>query len=135
MLGAAHELADPPSEEDVAQDLGLGVPAPGERAPVVYLQMADAANAIAALRKDSRLRPAIPVREVVLVVLCALVLATLAFLRGLGGGLPELAVAHVPPFTPAIERPAEPEPSAAELEAAAMAPTVQEVLERADRSA
>ena len=116
-------------------DLGLGVPAPGERAPVVYLQMADAANAIAALRKDSRLRPAIPVREVVLVVLCALVLATLAFLRGLGGGLPELAVAHVPPFTPAIERPAEPEPSAAELEAAAMAPTVQEVLERADRSA
>ncbi len=116
-------------------DLGLGVPAPGERAPVVYLQMADAANAIAALRNDSRLRPAIPVREVVLVVLCALVLATFAFLRGLGGGLPELAVAHVPPFTPAIERPAEPEPSAAELEAAAMAPTVQEVLERADRSA
>jgi hypothetical protein len=116
-------------------DLGLGVPAPGERAPVVYLQMADAANAIAALRNDSRLRPAIPVREVVLVVLCALVLATLAFLRGLGGGLPELAVAHVPPFTPAIERPADPEPSAAELEAATVAPTVQEVLERADRSA
>jgi hypothetical protein len=116
-------------------DLGLGVPMPGERAPVVYLQMADAANAIAALRNDSRLRPAIPVREVVLVVLCALVLATFAFLRGLGGGLPELAVAHVPPFTPAIERPAEPEPSAAELEAVAMAPTVQEVLERADRSA
>jgi len=115
-------------------DLGLGVPAPGERAPVVYLQMADAANAVAALRNDSRLRPAIPVREVVLVVLCALVLATLAFLRGLGGGLPELAVAHVPPFTPAIERPAEPEPSAAELDAAAMVPTVQEVLERADRS-
>jgi len=116
-------------------DLGLGVPAPGERAPVVYLQMADAANAIAALRGDSRLRPAIPVREVVLVVFCALVLATFAFLRGLGGGLPDLAVAQVPPFTPAIERPAEPEPSAAELEAAAMAPTVQEVLERADRSA
>jgi hypothetical protein len=116
-------------------DLGLGVPAPGARAPVIYLQMADAANAIAALRNDGRLRPAIPVREVVLVVLCALVLATLAFLRGLGGGLPELAEAHVPPFTPAIERPAEPEPSAAEVQAAAMAPTVQEVLERADRSA
>jgi len=116
-------------------DLGLGVPVPGERAPVVYLQMADAANAIAALRNDNRLRPAIPVREIVLVVLCALALATFAFLRGLGGGLPELAVAHVPPFTPAIERPAEPEPSTAELEAADMAPTVQEVLERADRSA
>ena len=109
-------------------DLGLGVPAPGERAPVVYLQMADAANAIAALRSDSRLRPVIPVREVVLVVFCALVLATLAFLRGLGGGLPELAVAHVPPFTPAIERPAEPDPSAAELDAATMSPSVQEVL-------
>jgi hypothetical protein len=116
-------------------DLGLGVPEPGERAPVVYLQMADSANAIAALRNDSRLRPAIPVREVVLVVLCALVLATIAFLRGLGGGLPELAVAHVPPFTPAIERPADPEPSAGEVQAAAMTPTVQEVLERADRSA
>lgn len=115
-------------------DLGLGVPAPGERAPVVYLQMADAANAIAALRNDRRLRPAIPVRELVLVVLCALILATFAFLRGLGGGLPELAVASVPQFTPAIERPPEPEPSVAELEAAAMAPTVQEVLERADRS-
>ena len=96
-------------------DLGLGVPAPGERAPVVYLQMADAANAIAALRNDRRLRPAIPVREVVLVVFCALLLTTFAFLRGLGGGLPELAVARVPPFTPAIERPAEPEPSAADV--------------------
>ena len=114
-------------------DLGLGVPAPGERAPVVYLQMADAANAIAALRNDRRLRPAIPVRELVLVVLCALILATFAFLRGLGGGLPELAAANVPPFTPAIERPPEPAQSAAELEAAT-APTVQEVLERADRS-
>jgi hypothetical protein len=116
-------------------DLGLGVPAAGERAPVVYLQMADAANAIAALRNDRRLRPAIPVREVVLVVLCSLILTTLAFLRGLGGGLPELATARVPEFTPAIERPIDPEPSAAELAAAEMAPTVQEVLERSDRSA
>jgi hypothetical protein len=115
-------------------DLGLGVPGDGERAPVVYLQMADAANAIAALRNDRRLRPALPVREVVLVVLCALLLTTLAFLRGLGGGLPELAPASVPVFTPAIERPVDPEPSAAELEAAAMPPTVQEVLERSDRS-
>jgi hypothetical protein len=115
-------------------DLGLGVPGDGDRAPVVYLQMADAANAIAALRNDRRLRPAIPVREVVIVVLCALLLTTLAFLRGLGGGLPQLATASVPVFTPAIERPVDPEPSAAELEAAAMPPTVQEVLERSDRS-
>lgn len=116
-------------------DLGLSVPAPGERAPVIYLQMADAANALAALRNDRRLRPAIPVREVVIVVIAALLLTTLAFLRGLGGGLPELAVARVPPFTPAIERPAEPEPSQAEVDAAQSAPTVQQVLERSDRSA
>ena len=115
-------------------DLGLGVPGSDERAPVVYLQMADAANAIAALRGDRRLRPAVPVREVVLIVFCALLLSTLAFLRGLGGGLPELVAASVPVFTPAIERPVDPEPSAAELEAAAMAPTIQEVLERSDRS-
>jgi hypothetical protein len=116
-------------------DLGLGVPAPGARAPVIYLQMADAANAIAALRGDRRLRPTIPVREIVLIVLSALILSTLAFLRGLGGGLPELAAAHVPPFTPAIERPADPEPSAADVEAATMAPTVEEVMQRSDRSA
>jgi hypothetical protein len=115
-------------------DLGLGVPTIDQRAPVVYLQMADAANAVAAVRHDRRLRPAIPVREVVLIVLAALILTTLAFLRGLGGGLPELAAARVPPFTPAIERPVEPEPSAAELDAATLPPTVQEVLERSDRS-
>ncbi len=115
-------------------DLGLGVPGAGDRAPVIYLQMADAANAIAALRNDRRLRPAIPVREVVLIVLCALILTTLAFLRGLGGTLPDLAAARVPVFTPAIERPVDPEPSAAEWEAATMPPTVQEVLERSDRS-
>ena len=96
--------------------------------------MADAANALAALRNDRRLRPAIPVREIVLVVISALLLTTLAFLRGLGGALPELAVARVPPFTPAIERPAEPEPSQAEVEAAQNPPTVQQVLERSDRS-
>jgi hypothetical protein len=115
-------------------DLGLGVPEPGARAPVVYLQMADAANALAALRTDRRLRPGLPVREIVLVVLVALVLATLAFLRGLGGGLPEVESARVPPFTPAIERPAEPEAAAA-LDTSTMAPTIEEVLERSDRSA
>lgn len=116
-------------------DLGLGVPQPGERAPVVYLQMADAANAIAVLRKDPRLRPAIPVREVVLAVLMGLIFCTLAFARGLTGSLPALDQGFVPPFTPAIERPVSPEPSATEIQAAEMAPTVQEVLDRADASA
>jgi hypothetical protein len=116
-------------------DLGLGVPQPGGRAPLVYLQMADAANAIAMLRVDHRLRPAFPVRELTLVVIFALLLTVLAFARGLGGGLPVLATARVPVFTPAIERPEPPQPSAAEVAAAAAPPTVQDVLERQDRSA
>ena len=116
-------------------DLGLGVPEPGARAPLVYLQMADAANAVAMLRADHRLRPAVPVRELALVVIFALLLTVLAFARGLGGGLPALAPARVPVFTPAIERPAPPQPTEAEVAAAAAPPTVQEVLERQDRSA
>lgn len=115
-------------------DLGLGVPAEGGRAPVVYLQMADAANAVAVLRGDRRLRPAIPVREVALIVIAALLLTTIAFARGLGGGLPEISPARVPIFTPALERPDQGEPSAAEVQAAAAPPSVQEVLEKADRS-
>ena len=116
-------------------DLGLGVPEPGGRAPLVYLQMADAANAVAMLRADHRLRPAFPVREMALVVIFALLLTVLAFARGLGGGLPALAAARVPVFTPAIERPEPPQPTEAEVAAAAAPPTVQEVLERQDRSA
>ena len=116
-------------------DLGLGVPEPGERAPLVYLQMADAANAIAMLRADHRLRPAFPVREVALIVIFALFLTVLAFARGLGGGLPGLETARVPVFTPAIERPEPSQPTEAEIAAAAAPPTVQEVLERQDRSA
>ena len=116
-------------------DLGLGVPEPGGRAPLIYLQMADAANAVAMLRADHRLRPAFPVREVALIVIFALVLTVLAFARGLGGGLPALATARVPVFTPAIERPESPQPTAADVAAAAAPPTVQEVLEKQDRSA
>lgn len=116
-------------------DLGLGVPSGSERPPVVYLQMADAANAIAVLRGNSRLRPALPTREITLIVLVGLILATVAFLRGLGVGLPALSAPQVPPFVPAIERPAPPTPSAAEIAAAASPQTTQEVLERADRSA
>lgn len=116
-------------------DLGVGVPEPGVRAPLVYLQMADAANAVAMLRADHRLRPALPVRELALIVIFALLLTVLAFARGLGGGLPALATARVPVFTPAIERPEPPRPTEAEVAAAAAPPTVQEVLERQDRSA
>ncbi|MCA9877233.1 MAG: hypothetical protein KC442_05615, partial [Thermomicrobiales bacterium] len=116
-------------------DLGQGVPDPGARAPLIYLQMADAANAVAMLRADHRLRPAFPVREVALIVIFALLLTVLAFARGLGGGLPELAAPRVPVFTPAIERPEPPQPTAAEVAAAAAPPTVQDVIERQDRSA
>ncbi|MFT4039163.1 MAG: hypothetical protein QM692_13335, partial [Thermomicrobiales bacterium] len=115
-------------------DLGVGVPQPGTRAPLIYLQMADAANAVAMLRADHRLRPALPVREVAMIVICALLLTVLTFARGLGGGLPALETARVPAFTPAIERPEAPEPTAAEVAAAAAPPSVQEVLEASDRS-
>lgn len=116
-------------------DLGQGVPDPGSRAPLIYLQMADAANAVAMLRADHRLRPAFPVREAALIVIFALLLTVLAFARGLGGGLPALTAPRVPVFTPAIERPEPPQPTAAEVAAAAAPPTVQDVIERQDRSA
>ena len=117
------------------EDLGRDVPGPGERAPVVYLQMADGANAMDELRRHPALGWRVPTREIVLAVFWALILAALAFLRGVGGGVPPLAAAAVPPFTPAIERPEEPAPVApADLTEGAV-PSVQEVLERSARSA
>ncbi|HYO30526.1 MAG TPA: hypothetical protein VER37_08120, partial [Thermomicrobiales bacterium] len=117
-----------------AEDLGRGVPEPGERAAVVYLQMADGANAIDELRRHSALGWRVPTREIVLAVFWALTLAALAFLRGVGGGPPPLVAASVPPFTPAIERPEAPAPVAPADLTDAAAPSVEEVLERSARS-
>ncbi len=115
-------------------DLGRGVPGPNERAPLVYLQMADAANAMDAVRASRALRVKAPIREVVLAVFWGLVLAALVFLRGVGGGMPPLVAASVPDFSPAAEQP-EPEPP---VVPAALpedgGPTIEDVLARADRS-
>lgn len=115
--------------------LGRGVPGKGERASVVYLQMADAANAVAELRRDRLLGLRVPVRELVLAIFFALLLATLFFLRGVGGDLPPLAGAAVPVFTPAANQPPEPEPPpAATQQPAELAPTVEEVRQRSEAS-
>ena len=116
--------------------LGQGVPRDGERAPVVYLQMADAANVVAELRGLPALGPRVPVRELVLAIALGLLLAALFFLRGVGGDVPPVQAGAVPVFVPAADRPVEPDP-AAEAAAANLsdAPTVDEVRERAQRSA
>jgi hypothetical protein len=113
--------------------LGRGVPHDDERASVAYLQMADAANAIDAVRRDRALGPKIPVREVVMVVFLSLVLTALAFLRGVGGGIPPLAKPAVPVFTPAVQRP-EPLQPAAAPGPQQLPPTVNEVMQRSAQS-
>ena len=112
--------------------LGRGVPREGERASVVYLQMADAANVVVELRRNPALGVKIPVRELVLAIFWGLILAALFFLRGVGGDIPPLVAAGVPVFTPAVER--TPEPAAVPAEASALAPTVEEVRQRAERA-
>lgn len=115
--------------------LGRGVPREGQRAPVTYLQMADAANVVIELRRDRALGVRVPVRELVLAVFFGLLMAALAFVRGVGGDIPPVAAGAVPAFTPAVERPPEPDPAEAAADAPAeLPPTVEEVQERSERS-
>ncbi|HEV2108466.1 MAG TPA: hypothetical protein VGR16_09420 [Thermomicrobiales bacterium] len=117
-------------------NLGQDVPKEGERARIVYLQVADAANVATILRQHPAFRARLPVREIVLATTFGLIFAALSFARGVGGGIPETDAGLVPAFVPAIER------LAAEAEErAAQAPTtpgdtpsIQEVQERAQRS-
>jgi hypothetical protein len=115
-------------------NLGKGVPADGERASLVYLQMADAANVATELRRYPAFAIRPPVRELVMAIACALVFASLFFLRGVGGGIPPVQAGAVPPFTPAAERMAQPQSNAAPAGAQANAPTTKEVQQRAARS-
>lgn len=115
-------------------NLGREVPKEGERASVVYLQIADAANASAALRGERALRLHPPTREIVLAVAAALVLAALFFLRGVGGTIPSLSAAAVPAFTPAAERLAAEQAETAAQMPTDEVPTTQEVEQRAQRS-
>ncbi len=116
--------------------LGRAVPAEGERASVVYLQMADAANVVTDLRGHPAFAIRPPLREIVSGIACALLLAALFFLRGVGGGIPPVAAGTVPAFVPAADRVAE-EAAAAQAQAQAAlsdAPTAAEVQARAERS-
>ncbi len=107
-------------------NIGVDLPAEGERAQVIYLQVADAANAITVAREHSafRLRP--PMRELVMAVALGLAFAALAFARGVGGGVPPTQSNVVPAFVPAAERFVQPEQLPQEPEAQEV-PTVEEV--------
>jgi len=113
---------------------GRGVPREGERASVVYLQMADAANAIAELRRNRSLGIAFPVRELVLTVFCGLLMAGLFFLRGVGGGIPEVTSSNIPVFTPAVELSPTPDPAVVAADEGELAPTIEDVQQRSERS-
>ncbi len=118
-------------------NLGKDVPVEGVRAQVTYLQVADAANVIAELRRHPAFRLRLPLRELVLALICALTLAGLFFLRGVGGDIPELGAAGIPAFSPAATRPRPPEstgsPGTAPGETGE-GPTSEEVQARAQRS-
>ncbi|MCA9860268.1 MAG: hypothetical protein KC438_11125, partial [Thermomicrobiales bacterium] len=90
-------------------NIGIEIPAEDGPASVVYLQVADAANAITLVREQSvfRLRP--PARELVMAIALALALAALAFARGAGGTIPPAQSNVVPAFVPAAERFVQPE--------------------------
>jgi len=116
------------------ENLGQGVPKEGERAQLIYLQMADAANVVAELRRYPvfAIRP--PVRELVMAIVTALLFASLYFMRGVGGDIPPVQAGAVPPFVPASERMAQQPTTSSPTGAQANAPTVKEVQQRAERS-
>jgi hypothetical protein len=91
-------------------NIGVDVPAEGEHAEIVYLQVADAANAITVARAHSafRLRP--PARELVMCVALGLAFAALAFARGAGGSVPDAQMNVVPEFVPAAQQFVQPKP-------------------------
>ncbi len=134
MLDRSFDLQD--RMTTAVENIGMSVPSAGQKAPVTYLQMADAANVITGLRGNAVFRVRPPVRELVLAVACALILAALFFMRGVGGGIPALAENAVPLYTPAAERLATAQqPDPRPDQAAADAPTRAEVQAQAARSA
>lgn len=116
-------------------NIGKSVPAHGERAQVMYLQMADAANVATELRGHPAFRVRPPVRELVLAIACALMFAALFFMRGVGGDIPAASADAVPSYISAADRLAQqPEPEAQSSAATADAPTKEEVQAKAERS-
>lgn len=90
-------------------NIGTEIPTQGEQASVIYLQVADAANALTAAQEQPafRLRP--PIRELVIGIALALAFAALAFARGAGGSVPPVQTNVVPEFVPAAQRFVQPE--------------------------
>ncbi len=85
-------------------NIGQEVPGEGERAGIRYLQVADAANALVAIRGNRAFRIMPPVRELVLAIVFGLAFASLFFLRGGHDSVPVLQSAVVPEFIPAAQR-------------------------------
>lgn len=90
-------------------NIGNDVPTENGRASVIYLQVADAANALTAAQDQSAFRLRLPARELVMVIALALAFAALAFARGAGGSVPPAQTNVVPEFVPAAQRFVQPE--------------------------
>ena len=133
MLDRSFSLQD--RMRTAVEHFGRGVPAEGERASVVYLQMADAANVMTAVHRYPAFRPGIPVREAVLGIAMGLLLGALYLIRGATGDLPDVAEAAVPGFVPAKERLAQSKEPVTRTEASlADAPTAEDVQAKAEQS-
>jgi hypothetical protein len=116
-------------------NVGIDVPEPGAVPTVTYLQMADAANVISELRAHPAFRIRPPVREIVIATVLALSMASLFFMRGVSGGIPDLTSDSVPKFVPAAQRLAQaPKPAPEANAAVADAPTKQQVQAMAEKS-
>ena len=90
-------------------NIGHSVPEEHEPASLVYLQIADAANAIAMAQHHPALRLRLPLRELILTIGLALTFAALALARGTGASVPDLQANGVPAFVPAAQRFVQPE--------------------------
>jgi len=116
-------------------NLGRDLPESNQRASVVYLQVADSANVATELRAHQAFNIHIPVREIVAAIACALLLASLFFLRGTSGEIPNVADSPVPRFVPATERFAQQEANAAAAPAVDKnTPSTADVEAKAQRS-
>ncbi len=133
MLDRSYDLQD--RMMTAMEHIGTDVPAPGEPASVTYLQVADAANVATALRARPAFRVRPPVREIVLAVGFSLVFASLFFLRGSHGQIPDPVEDSVPVYVPAAVRlAAEKEPDPQANAAPVDAPTKAEVQAKSARS-
>lgn len=101
-------------------NIGREIPTETGQASVIYLQVADAANAMTLAQEHPALRVRPPARELVLAVALALACAAFALARGAGGGVPATQTNLVPEFVPAAQRfvqPAAPAPPPAAQDA------------------